>query len=86
MHTSELCYYGFNQAKPTYTRRGMVAAHFHDHDNTLAVHSKFSFNHYISFHRLYENISVTIMKLSTFTISQHESLLEKSKANKITKI
>ena len=39
MHTSELCYH---QAKETYARRGMVAVHFNNRDNTPAGSGKYT--------------------------------------------
>ena len=33
-----------NQAKETYSRRGMVTIYFNNHDNTLAGSSKITYN------------------------------------------
>ena len=46
MHASELCYCGLNQTKEMFAKKGMVAVHFDDHDNTLAGSGKFTYNAY----------------------------------------
>ena len=58
-----------------YARRGVLAIHFNDRDNTLTGSSKFTYNAYnhsnkvVNITKVYPQVVASIMKLPTFSIN-----------------